>query len=43
LPTKGDIIFGKNITITGNVKIINCSYTQVVTPDGTGIEKDTAF
>lgn len=43
LTLRGDIVFGKDITITGTITLSNTSGKQVTIPDGTIIEKDIVF
>jgi len=43
LTIEGDILFGKDITLRGEVTLKNNSGSQVIIPDGSIIEKDIAF
>ncbi len=43
LSLKGDIAFGKDITITGAVTLTNTTDKQIVIPDGTNIEKSIVY
>ena len=39
----GDVYFGKDITVNGNVNILNRSAKKVTIPDGMVINKDLLF
>ena len=43
LEVKGDIVFGQNVVIKGDIVIWNHSENQATIPDGSLIEKDVAF
>jgi UTP--glucose-1-phosphate uridylyltransferase len=43
LEVKGDILFGQNVVIRGNILIWNQAENQATIPDGSLIEKDIAF
>jgi UTP--glucose-1-phosphate uridylyltransferase len=43
LTIQGDVAFGSNVSVKGDVKIINTSEEQVFIPDYTVIEKDLSF
>jgi UTP--glucose-1-phosphate uridylyltransferase len=40
---EGDVLFGKNVVIRGNVVIANRTASQVAVPDGSMVEKDVVF
>jgi UTP--glucose-1-phosphate uridylyltransferase len=40
---EGDVLFGKNVVIRGNVVITNRTASQVAVPDGSMVEKDVVF
>ncbi len=43
LTIKGDVVFGKNVTVSGTATVINASGAQVHIPDGTALTGEVRF